>query len=57
MLLLACVAAPTAIAKKQGTAQEQLARIWGWETAPVKVQHRVLKREATVSARAQPNRT
>ena len=46
VLLLACVAAPTVVAKHQRTAQERLAQIWGWETGSVKVQHRVLKKEA-----------
>ena len=45
VLLLAYVAAPTAIAKSQGTAQERLVRIWGWET-PAKADHRALKRQA-----------
>jgi len=45
VLLLACVAAPTVVAKHQRTAQERLAQIWGWETGSVKVQHRAPKKE------------
>tara|TARA_B100000780_G_scaffold266858_1_gene223442 strand:- start:234 stop:443 length:210 start_codon:yes stop_codon:yes gene_type:complete len=63
VLLLACVAAPTVVAKHQRTAHEQLAKIWGWETGSVKVQHRVLKKEVAqhrvlnrVSAAAAPTR-
>ena len=46
VLLLACVAAPTVVAKHQRTANERLAQIWGWETGSVKAQQRVLKEAA-----------
>ena len=46
VLLLACVAAPTVVAKHQRTAKERLAQIWGWETGSVKAQQRVLKETA-----------
>ena len=45
VLLLACVAAPTVVAKHQRTAKERLAQIWGWEGS-VKAQQRVLKETA-----------
>ena len=46
VLLLACVAAPTVVAKHQRTAKERLAQIWGWDTGSVKAQQRVLKEAA-----------
>ena len=58
VLLLACVAAPTVVAKHQRTAKERLAQIWGWETGSVKAQHRVLKAQhrvlSSVSVAAAP---
>jgi hypothetical protein len=50
VLLLACVAAPTVVAKHQRTAKERLAQIWGWETGSVKAQHRVLKQHRVLSS-------
>ena len=51
VLLLACVAAPTVVAKHQRTAKERLAQIWGWETGSVKAQHRVLDSVSAAATR------